>query len=173
LTRWRLLENCKPAWKYSVNLILAGDIFQQSMQLLEPLIKHSGNGENGPKIVLGTVKGDIHNLGKDILGVLLKASGFEVFDIGINVPPDVFVQKLKETGAGILGLSGLITPSFDAMKATVQALEKAGLRAKVSVIIGGGAVSEIARQYSGADAFSTDAIQGLDWCKKNAHGISA
>ena len=164
-------EQCKGGNFFISDLILAGDIFQQSMTLLEPLLKKNENSQTGAKIVLGTVKGDIHNLGKDILGILLKASGFDVYDLGINVPPASFVQKLQETEAPILGLSGLITPSFEAMKTTVDALAAAGLREKVKVIIGGGVVSEIARQYSGADAFTTDAIQGVDWCKTMAKGL--
>jgi dimethylamine corrinoid protein len=163
---------CKNGNFFISDLILAGDIFQQAMVLLEPLLKKHENSEIGSKIVLGTVRGDIHNLGKDILAILLKASGFEVYDLGINVPPLVFVDKLKETGAPMLGLSGLITPSFDAMKDTVEALTAAGLRDRVKVIIGGGVVSEIARQYSGADAFTTDAIQGVDWCKTTAKGLA-
>jgi len=79
-------------------------------------------------MVLGTAKGDIHNIGKDIVAVLLKAAGFEIYDMGIDVAPDVFVNKLKETGAPILGISGLLTPSFESMKLTVQAVEAAGLR---------------------------------------------
>jgi dimethylamine corrinoid protein len=165
-------EQCKNGNFFISDLILAGDIFQQSMALLEPLLKKNENSQTGAKIVLGTVKGDIHNLGKDILGILLKASGFEVYDLGINVPPASFVQKLQETKAQILGLSGLITPSFDSMKATVDALAAAGVRDQIKVIIGGGVVSEIARQYSGADAFTTDAIEGVDWCKTTAKGLA-
>jgi methanogenic corrinoid protein MtbC1 len=161
-------EQCKKGDFFISDLILAGEVFQQSMLLLEPLLRNQAAVEDGYKIVLGTVKGDIHNLGKDIFGVLLKASGFEVYDLGINVAPAAFVQKLRETGSAMLGLSGLITPSFDAMKATIEALEAAGLRSKVKVIIGGGVVSEIARQHTGADAFTTDAMQGVDWCKKMA-----
>jgi methylmalonyl-CoA mutase cobalamin-binding domain/chain len=137
---------------------------------LEPLLKKDGSSRVGAGIVLGTVKGDIHNLGKDIVAILLKASGFEVYDLGINVPPESFVQKLRETGAGILGLSGLVTPSYDAMKSTIEALNAAGLREKVKVIIGGGVVSEMVRQYTGADAFTTDAMQGVDWCKTIVQG---
>jgi methanogenic corrinoid protein MtbC1 len=166
-------RQCQQGDFFISDLILAGDIFQQSMHILEPLLETTRSNARGPQIVLGTVKGDIHNLGKDILAVLLKASGFTVHDLGINVAPEVFVQKVRESGAGLVGLSGLITPSFDGMKATVQALEAAGLRSTVKVIIGGGVVSEIARQYSGADAFSTDAIQGLDWCKNNSQGWAA
>ncbi len=163
-------EQCKNGNFFISDLILAGDLFQQAMQLLEPRLKEQNSPQNGPRIVLGTVKGDIHNLGKDILAILLKASGFKVYDLGINVSPEVFVQHLKETGSGILGLSGLITPSFESMKATIQAVEAAGLREKVKVIIGGGVVSEIARHYCGADSYSTDAMQGLEWCRQAARG---
>ena len=110
-------------------------------------------------------------MGKDIAAILLKASGFEVYDLGVNVSPESFIQKLRETGAVILGLSGLVTPSYDAMKSTIEALEAAGLRDKVKVIIGGGVVSEMARQYTGADAFTTDAMQGVDWCKTIVPGM--
>lgn len=163
-------RNCQTGDYFISDLILAGEIFQQSMQVLQPLLKNANSSNGAVKIVLGTVKGDIHNLGKDILAILLTASGFAVIDLGINVAPAVFVEKLKETRAPILGLSGLITPSFEFMKATVQALELAGLRQEVKVIIGGGVVSEIVRNYTGADAFSTDAMEGVNLCKQLAQG---
>jgi methanogenic corrinoid protein MtbC1 len=122
-------------------------------------------------MVLGTAKGDIHNIGKDIVAVLLKAAGFEIYDMGIDVAPDVFVNKLKETGAPILGISGLLTPSFESMKLTVQAVEAAGLRNKVKIIIGGGIVTEMVRKYVGADAFTDDAPEGVELCKKLAGAV--
>lgn len=147
------------------DLILSGEIFQQSMKTLEPLLKATKNSDVSAKMVLGTVKGDIHNLGKDILAVMLQASGFEVCNLGIDTPPSVFVEKLKETGASILGLSGLITPSFESMKETVKAVESAALRDKVKIIIGGGVVNAMVQKYAGADAFATDAIDGVNICK--------
>ena len=155
-------ESCKKDDYFIADLILSGEIFQQSMRVLQPLLKKGNTSEGAVRVVLGTVKGDIHNLGKDILGVLLMSSGFEVIDLGINIPPSAFVDKVRETGAAILGLSGLITPSFESMKETVQALQSAGLRDSVKVVIGGGVVSEIVRDYTGADAFSTDALEGVD-----------
>jgi len=122
-------------------------------------------------MVLGTAKGDIHNIGKDIAATLLKAAGFEIFDVGTDAAPEVFVNKLKETGAPILGISGLLTPSFESMKQTVQALEAAGLRDKVKVIIGGGIVTEVVRKYVGADAFTDDAPEGVELCKKLAGAV--
>jgi methanogenic corrinoid protein MtbC1 len=153
------------------DLILAGDIFQQSMRLLEPHLGGLDEAHQGPLIVLGTARGDIHNLGKDILGVLLKASGFRVVDLGIDVLPQAFVNAVREKNAVIVGISGLITPSFEGMKATVQALEEAGLRHQVRIIIGGGVVNEMACRYCGADAFSTDAIQGVEWCRNASGGM--
>jgi methanogenic corrinoid protein MtbC1 len=164
-------ERYKTGDYFIADLILAGEIFRQSMLVLEPLLAKTEKKTVGNiKIVLGTVKGDIHNLGKDILGLLLKPSGFQVYDLGINVPPSAFVKKLQETGAPLLGLSGLITPSYEAMKETLQAVEAAGLRDKVKVIIGGGVVDELVRDYTGADAFSTDAMEGIEICKSLTRG---
>ena len=120
------------------------------------------------KVVLGTVKGDIHNIGKDIVAVLLKAAGFEIYDLGIDVPVNSFIEKLKETGAPILGMSGLLTPGFDSMKEVVEALKEAGLRDKVKVVIGGGVVTEIVRRYTGADEYTDDGMAGVEICKKFA-----
>ena len=126
-------------------LIMSGEIFKEAMAALEPKLKAGQIGKPVAKMVLGTARGDIHNIGKDIAATLLKAAGFEIYDVGVDAAPEVFVNKLKETGAPILGISGLLTPSFESMKQTVQALEAAGLRDKVKVIIGGGIVTEIVR----------------------------
>lgn len=151
-------------------LIVSGEIFKESMKLIEPILK-AGKGDMGTKLVLGTVKGDIHSIGKDIVAVLLRASGFEVYDLGIDVPPSAFVNKLIETKAPILGMSGLLTPSFESMKETVKAVEAAGLREKVKVIVGGGVVTELVKRHAGADAFTTDAIEGVEMCKQFARGV--
>jgi methylmalonyl-CoA mutase cobalamin-binding domain/chain len=151
-------------------LIMSGEIFKDAMSVVEPKLKAGQSGKPLAKLVLGTAKGDIHNIGKDIVGTLLKAAGFEVYDVGIDVPPDVFVQKVKETGAPILGISGLLTPSFESMKQTVQALEAAGLRDKVKVIVGGGIVTDMVRKYVGADASTDDAPEGVEICKKFVAG---
>jgi 5-methyltetrahydrofolate--homocysteine methyltransferase len=166
-------ERYKTGDYFIADLILAGEIFRQSMLILEPLlVKTEKKTDGNIKIVLGTVKGDIHNLGKDILGLLLKPSGFQVYDLGINVPPSAFVNKLQETGAPLLGLSGLITPSYEAMKETILAVTAVGLRDKVKIIVGGGVVDELVREYTGADAFSTDALEGIETCKRLAGGES-
>ena len=152
-------------------LIMSGEIFKEAMAVLEPKLKAGQSGTTVAKMVLGTAKGDIHNIGKDIAATLLKAAGFEIFDVGTDAAPEVFVNKLKETGAPILGISGLLTPSFESMKQTVQALEAAGLRDKVKVIIGGGIVTEVVRKYVGADAFTDDAPEGVELCKKLAGAV--
>lgn len=151
-------------------LIMSGEIFKNAMGLIEPLLKADRPAHPLARMVMGTAKGDIHNIGKDIAAMLLSAAGFEVFDAGIDVPPEVFVQKVRETGSTILGISGLLTTSFESMKLTVQALEKAGLRDSVKVIIGGGIVTEMVQKYVGADAFTDDAPEGIEICKRFALG---
>ena len=152
-------------------LIMSGEIFKEAMAVVEPKLKAGQSEKPIAKMVLGTAKGDIHNIGKDIVATLLRAAGFEIYDVGIDVAPEVFVNKLKETGASILGISGLLTPSFESMKLTIQAMEAAGLRDKVKVIVGGGIVTEVVRKYVGADAFTDDAPEGVELCKKLAGAV--
>ena len=158
-------ERYKSKEYFLSELIISGEIFKESMAAIEPKLKGANRGEPLGKIVLGTVKGDIHNIGKDIVATLLTAAGFEVYDLGIDVPSDKFIDKLQETGSSILGMSGLLTPAFESMKETVKALEAAGLRSKVKVIIGGGIVTEQVGKYVGADAFTDDASEGVETCR--------
>jgi len=138
------------------DLMMAGEIFKATTK---PLASRIGTGERSGKgkIVLGTVKGDIHNIGKDIVVGLLRAAGYDVLDLGVDVPPQKFVDTVKETGAKIVGLSGLLTIAFDAMKETIAALAAAGLRPGVKVMIGGGPMTATVKDYAGADAWGTDA----------------
>ena len=161
-------ERYKAGDYFLSELIVSGEIFKESMKLLEPHLKAGIDTTNATGIVLGTVKGDIHNIGKDIVVTLLRANGFNVHDLGIDVEPAAFVDKLKETGANILGISGLLTPSFESMRETVEALKTAGLRDKVKVVIGGGVVTEVVRRHAGADAFTDDGIEGVEICKRFA-----
>ncbi len=149
-------------------LIVSGEIFKDSMKLLEPHLKAHADAGPLTGIVIGTVKGDIHNIGKDIVAVLLKGAGFEVHDLGIDVAPQAFVDKLKETGAQILAMSGLLTPSFDSMKETVEAVKEAGLRDRTKVVIGGGVVTDLVQRHTGADAFTDDGLEGVDICRRFA-----
>ena len=152
-------------------LIMSGEIFKQVMSLIEPKLTGDIQAEIIGRMVLGTVKGDIHNIGKDIVAGLMRIEGFEIFDLGIDVAPQAFVEKLVETGAPILGMSGLVTPSYESMKDTVKALEEKGIRDKVKVIIGGGVVIEQIKDYVGADAFTRDAAEGVAICKELMKGV--
>jgi len=160
-------ERYKAGDYFLSELIVSGEIFKDSMKLIEPHLK-TDSGSSATRIVLGTVKGDIHNIGKDIVAVLFRGAGFEVYDLGIDVKVSDFVDKLKETGAPILGMSGLLTPSFDAMKETVEALKEAGLRDKVKVIIGGGIITELVLRHTGAYAFTDDGMEGVEICHRFA-----
>jgi methanogenic corrinoid protein MtbC1 len=141
-------------------LMLAGEILGQISAVVKPRIKQAGESKKLGKVVLGTVQGDIHDIAKDIVGFMLDINGFEVTDLGVDVPPAKFVETVKQTGAKIVGLSGFLTLAFDPMKFTVQALKDAGLT-DVKVMIGGGQIDEQIRQYTGADAYGKDAMAAV------------
>ena len=148
---------------YLGELMMAAHVFSECMILLEPLIDATEITKLGV-VVLGTVSGDIHDLGKNILCSLLRAEGFDVVDLGVDVPPEQFVKAARETGARIVGLSCLLTVAFDAMRRTVDAFSRAGLRDSVTILIGGSIVSERVCSAVGADDFSTDAVDGVHKC---------
>jgi methanogenic corrinoid protein MtbC1 len=150
---------------YVSDLIMAGEIFKEAMAVLSPRLTADSSSARG-KVVTGTVKGDIHDIGKDIVVTLLKAANYDVLDLGVDVPPQKFVEAVKENGATIVGLSGLLTISFESMKETVAALDAAGLRSKVKVMVGGGPVTEMVRAYVGADAFGADAQAAVTLCNQ-------
>jgi methanogenic corrinoid protein MtbC1 len=150
---------------YIPDLIFSGEILKAINALIKPKMAKVEVKKIG-KVIIGTVAGDIHNIGKDILIFMLEANGFEVFDLGIDVPAEKFVQKIKETGAPVVGLSGLLTVVYDAMKQTVGAIAAAGLRDKVKIMIGGGMTNEDTRKYTGADAFGRDAMDGVLLARK-------
>jgi len=140
-------------------LILAGEIFSQIAAAAKPHLQKDLSQKKLGKVIIGTVEGDIHDIGKDIVVFMLDANGFEVMDLGVNVSPAGFVQAAKETGAEVVGLSGFLTLAFDPMKATVAALKEAGLNVKV--MIGGGPVDDNIREYTGADAHGKDAMAAV------------
>jgi len=145
---------------YLSELIMSAEIFKEAMELIEPRLGASTDESRG-RLVIGTVKGDIHDIGKNIVATLLRCEGFEVLDLGVDVPAAVFVEETRSSGAKVLALSGLLTPAFDAMKETVAALTKAGLRDDVKVIIGGGPVNQSVVEFAGADAWGKDAAQAV------------
>jgi 5-methyltetrahydrofolate--homocysteine methyltransferase len=134
--------------------------------MVKPKMSKQGEIKRVGKVVFGTVAGDIHDIGKDIVVFMLDVNGFEVYDLGVDVPAQKFVEKIKETGAPVVGLSGFLTLAFDSMKQTVDAIKAAGLRDKVKVMIGGGQMSEEVRKYTGADAYGPDAMAGVSLAKK-------
>lgn len=147
-------------------LILAGEVLKQISEKVKPLIQQqTGTTEKLGKVILGTVEGDIHDIAKDIVVFMLDINGFEVTDLGVDVPPAKFVAATQETGATIVGLSGFLTLAYDPMKATVAALKEAGLD-KVKVMIGGGQIDEQIRVYTGADAFGRDAMAAVSLAKQ-------
>lgn len=145
---------------YLPELVVAGEMFKRVSDRIRPALT-VGAGGGGGRIVLGTPKGDIHHLGKDIFRMLAEAAGFEVYDLGVDVDPEVFVDKVAETGAQIVGMSALITAAFDPMRAVVRLLEERGLRSRVRVILGGGVTTKDMARKLGADAQTGDAYEGL------------
>ncbi len=149
------------------DLVYSGEILKSINDLVKPMITTGGAEQKRlGKIVFGTVQGDIHDIGKDIVVFMLDVSGFEVYDLGIDVPADKFVEKIKETGAPIVGLSGFLTLAFDSMKHTIEAIKGAGLRDQVKIMIGGGQMTDEVRKYTGADAYGKDAMTGVALAKK-------
>jgi 5-methyltetrahydrofolate--homocysteine methyltransferase len=110
---------------------------------------------------MGTVEGDIHDIGKDVVVFMLEANGFEVIDLGVDVSPDAFVQKIGETRPDVVGMSGLLTLAFQSMKETVDAIREAGLRDEVKIMLGGAPVDEHVQEYSGADGWGKDAMEAV------------
>lgn len=145
------------------DLIIAADCMQDAMQLLEPeLVKRQQSVETAGVVVLGTVKGDIHEIGKSLVGTMLSANGFKVYDLGVDVATQSFVAKVKETGAEILGLSALLTTTMTVQKEVIQALEEAGLRSQVKVLVGGAPVTKGWAQEIGADGYAEDAMGAVN-----------
>jgi methanogenic corrinoid protein MtbC1 len=148
------------------DLVYSGEILKEVTKLVKPKLSKSADSKKLGKIVFGTVAGDIHDIGKDIVVFMLDVNGFEVHDLGVDVPVQKFVDKIKETGAPIVGLSGFLALAFDSMKETMEAIKAAGLRDKVKVMIGGGQMSDEIKNYTGADAYGKDAMAGVTLAKK-------
>lgn len=143
------------------DLVYSGEILKEITEIVKPKLTKEVEVKRLGKFVLGTVAGDIHDIGKDIVAFMLDVNGFEVHDLGIDVPVQKFVEKIKETNAEIVGLSGFLTLAFDSMKETIDAIKAAGLRDKVKIMIGGGQIDEEIRKYTGADAYRPDAVSGV------------
>jgi 5-methyltetrahydrofolate--homocysteine methyltransferase len=147
------------------DLVYSGEILKAITDMVKPKITQAAEVKRIGKVVVGTVAGDIHDIGKDIVVFMLDVNGFEVFDLGIDVPVQKFVDKIKETGSSVVGLSGFLTLAFQSMKDTVEAIEGAGLRGKVKIMIGGGQIDEQVKGFTGADAFGKDAMEAVKLAK--------
>jgi len=147
------------------DLVYSGEILKAITDMVKPKIDKGAEVKRLGKVVVGTVAGDIHDIGKDIVVFMLDVSGFEVFDLGIDVPAQKFVDKIKETGSKVVGMSGFLTLAFQSMKDTVEAIKKAGLRDKVKIMIGGGQIDEQVRSFAEADAYGKDAMEAVKFAK--------
>ena len=137
-------------------LLLAGRAMKASLELLRPLLTASGTQPAG-KVAIGTVKGDLHDIGKNLVASMLEGGGFEVIDLGADVAPERFVEAVKEKGAGIVCLSALLTVTMPSMKKTIDALAEAGVRDKVKVLVGGAPVTPAFASEIGADGYGETA----------------
>lgn len=147
-------------------LIMAGEMLGQITQIIKPELAKLPEVKREGKVLVGTVKGDIHDIGKNIVTFMLDVNGFEVRDLGVDVPPQKFVEAIREFRPQVIGLSGFLTLAFDAMKETIEAIRVAGLRDGVKIMIGGGQISEQIKEYAGADAYGRDAMAGVSLARK-------
>ena len=147
-------------------LMMAGEMMTKISEVIKPELAKIPAGEKVGKVLIGTVEGDIHDIGKNIVTFMLDVNGFEVLDLGVDVPADKFVEAVKEFQPQVIALSGFLTLAFDSMKDTVAAIEAAGLRDNVQIMVGGGQVNEDISKYAGADAYGDTAVSGVTLAKK-------
>ena len=172
----KIFEECKQGMEivgekfknkeyFLAELMLSGDLFRETTELIEPFLGEIKTEEDiKGKVMLVTVQGDIHDLGKNILGMLLKLEGFEVIDLGVDVDPDIVVDKVKELQPDFLGFSALLTITFDPMKIIIDKLKEAGLRDRLRIMVGGGITTTLVKDYIGADYQTIDAMEGVQYC---------
>jgi methylmalonyl-CoA mutase cobalamin-binding domain/chain len=153
---------------YLSELLLSAEIFKEAMVVIEPHLASGGSERVLGKVVLATMRGDIHDLGKNIVATLLRAHGFEVHDLGVDVPPVRLVAKVEEVQPDFVGFSALITTAFASMKEAVEMLVRNGFRHGLKLMVGGGVTSPTVRDYVGADFQTVDAMQGVAYCLEAA-----
>ena len=149
-------------------LLMSGEMMKNAMEIIKPFLKE-GEGEKSNKIgkiLIATVSGDIHDIGKNIVTMIMDLNGFDVLDLGVDVSSDKIVEEAKAFDPDIIGLSGLLTLAFDPMKEVVKKLTEAGLRDRIRVIIGGAQMDDNICKFTGADAWVTDAVTGMNVCKE-------
>ncbi len=146
-------------------LIIAGDLLKAIGALVKPKLKSAAASRAKGKVLIGTVAGDIHDIGKDIVSFMLDVNNFEVKDIGVDVPEEKFVEAIREFKPDVLGMSGFLTQAFDQMKVTIEAIRKAGLRDRLKIMIGGAIMDAKVATYVGADAYGPDATTAVKLAK--------
>jgi methanogenic corrinoid protein MtbC1 len=146
-------------------LIMAGEIMQAITAKVTPRLAAQAESDKLGSVVVCTVEGDVHDIGKDIVATMLHIGGFEVIDLGVDVPVKTVVDKVREVRPNVLGLSGLLTVAFESMKATVGAIDEAGLRDGLKIMLGGAPVNEDVRVFAGADGWAKDAVGAVDLAK--------
>jgi len=175
----KVLEYCRQALEivgqrfeaedyFLPELIMSGEMLKKISQIAKPFIKQesSQKADGIGKVVIGSVKGDIHDIGKDIVVFMLDINGFEVHDLGVDVPAEKFVEAIQKIQPAVVGMSALLTTAFESMKNTVDVIKDAGLRDQIKIMIGGGAVDDKVREYTGADAYGPDAVAAVNLSKK-------
>jgi methanogenic corrinoid protein MtbC1 len=146
-------------------LMVAGEIMTQITEIIKPKLSGESEGQRLGKVLIGTVQGDIHDIGKNIVTFMLDVNGFDVLDLGVDVAPEKFVDAVKDFQPQVVGLSGFLTLSFDAMKDTTAAISAAGLRDKVKIMIGGGQITDEVNEYAGTDGYGRDAVAAITFAK--------
>ena len=149
---------------YLTDLVLAGEVMKEGLVPLKPLIKATDADGKGT-VVLATVKGDIHEIGRDLVGTMLRAAGFDVIDLGTDVPAARIVEAVRAYGAGVVGLSVLLTPMVGQLRAVVEALTETGLRPQVKIIVGGACTTPRLAEEMGCDAHGRDAVAAVRICE--------
>ena len=147
-------------------LMLSGEMLKDISNMAQAGLTQGSEIQRLGKILIGTVEGDLHDIGKDIVTFMLDVNGFDVMDLGIDVPPGKFVDAIKDFQPAVVGLSGFLTLAFDSMKGTVDAISAAGLRDQVKIMVGGGVIDEGIKTYTGADAYGTDAMAAVSLSKE-------
>ena len=150
------------------HVIIAAKAMEAGMEILKPHLADS-DATARTKVALGTVKGDLHDIGKNLVGMLIVGGGFEVLDLGRDVPPETFLEAVRDQGVKIIGMSALLTTTMPVMATTIQALKDAGIRDKVSVMIGGAPVNQDYAEEIGADGYASDAPSAVELAKQLRH----
>ena len=180
-TAYEIVEQCRKGVEivgkrysegtyYLSDLIMSEAIFKEVMDITELHLPKNGVETNGVQVIMGTIEGDIHDLGKNIVIYLLRSSGYRVHDLGVDVPPEKFIETIKETGANIIGVCVLLTFCIGYVKKLVDLLEETGLRDKVTVVLGGYPVDEQVKAYTGADYVSNDGVKALEIFEQISRG---